>query len=265
MIDLNVPYLSQLDNSLNPYGSCNVTSASMILGWAGVPVKADSLYQEMLNTNLSRHSPYDLAVMIERKGAVDTFLANATVKNIIDHLKRGCPVIVHGYFTGFGHIIVIKGFNDDNFICHDPYGEWFYDGYQKNTAGGYFGKNIRYSFDMINRLCNDGGIWTHFCEAKGVKPPARPVIKPQYQGVSLQDIFHDNISVPISKIYNVEVHINFQIQVNLGDRYDGRRDAIFGPKTQTALEGFCNESGISLDPITKPLAKLLIEGKAKTR
>lgn len=266
MINLNVPYLSQLDNDYNPYGSCNVTSAAMILNWAGIPTDPDSLYNEMLDRRLSRHSPHDLAIMIEDKGAVDTFVPDANIDDIKSHLKKGCPVIVHGYFTGSGHIIVIKGFDEKKgtFICHDPYGEWFSDGYLPND-GEYYGKDIGYSFRMIDELCNDGGIWTHLCEERGVHPPERQPVSPIYKGVTLQDVFEEDLAVPQSKIFNIEVHMNFQIQVTLGDRYDGKRDAIFGPKTQSALEGFCQEMIIPADPITKPLAKLLIEGKAKLR
>jgi hypothetical protein len=264
MINLDIPYLSQLDNNKNPYGSCNVTSAAMALKWAGVNISPDTLYQEMLDKGLSRHSPYDLAVMIENKGAIDTFLPNANIQDIKEHIKEGNPVIVHGYFTGFGHIIVIKGFDDHNFICHDPYGEWYSSGYQINGTKHY-GKDIKYSFNLIQELCDENGIWTHFCESKGVNPPPRPAVTPRYQGMSLQDIFHDDLSVTHSEIFNVEVRINFQIQVTLGERYEGRRDAIFGPKTQKALNSYCQEIGLPADPIQKPLAKLLIEGKAKLR
>lgn len=264
MVNINVPYLSQLDNEYNPCGSCNVTSAAMILNWAGIPTDPDNLYDEMLVRGLSRHSPYDLAVMIEDKGAVDTFVPNASINDIIKHLDRGNPVIVHGYFTGFGHIIVIKGYENKDFICHDPYGEWFASGYRTNE-GRYYGKDIRYSFRMIDDLCNDGGIWTHMCQSKGTKPPARPPVAPVYNGLTLQDVFQDNLNIPLAQITNIEVQINFQIQVTLGDRYKGKRDAILGPVTKEALCKFCEEVSLPPDPISKPLAKMLIEGKAKLR
>lgn len=260
MIDINIPYLSQLKNKQNPYGSCNVTSAAMVLDWAGIPVSPDLLYQSMINRGLSRHSPYDLAIEIENHGAISTFAPNAKIEQIKEHLKKKKPIIVHGYFTGFGHIIVIKGFNEKGFICHDPYGEWSHSGYIINNNLADYGKNIIYSFDLIKRLCDEGGIWTHFVDRKST-PPTRPPVSPQYQGISLQDVFYDDLKVPIAKIFNFEIHINFQLQVNLGPRYTGKRDAIFGPKTQQALESFCEESKLPADPIAKPLAKALIEGK----
>lgn len=264
MVNINVPYLSQLHNNLNPYGSCNVTSAAMILNWAGFKHTPDQLYQYMLNHNLSRHSPYDLAVVAERMGIEDTFDPYASCDKIINHLSQGNPVIVHGYFTGFGHIIVLKGIQGNSFIAHDPYGEWTSSGYIQNGSTTFYGKNILYSFNLINRLCNENGIWTHFCKKNlPSPPPARPAISPVFEGVSLQDVFYDDLKVPQSKIFNLEVHINFQIQVNLGKRYDGKRDAIFGPKTKSALESYCTSCGLPSDPITKPLAKALIEGKAK--
>lgn len=264
MSNINVPYFSQLNNRLNPYGSCNVTSAAMILNWAGIKCSPDTLYQYMLDSGLSRHSPYDLAKMMELKGIEDTFDPSASITKIIKHLDKGYPVIVHGYFTNFGHIIVIKGYQPQYFICHDPYGEWDRTGYIKNTVNTFYGKDIPYSFEMINRLCNEGGIWTHFCQKElPTPPPIRPAVAPKFEGVSLQDVFHDDLVIPQSQIFNVEVHINFQIQVNLGSLYEGKRDAIFGPKTKSALESYCSTCGLKSDPITRPLAKALIEGKAK--
>lgn len=67
--DLNVPYLSQLDNHFNPYGSCNVTCVAMCLYFLGYPrhegtqLEAE-LYQKLEKLGRSRCDPYDLKYLI---------------------------------------------------------------------------------------------------------------------------------------------------------------------------------------------------------
>lgn len=67
--DLKVPFLSQLDNRRNPYGSCNVTCVAMCLYYLGYPRQQgtqleDQLYQRLEDLGKSRHDPYDLQFLI---------------------------------------------------------------------------------------------------------------------------------------------------------------------------------------------------------
>lgn len=162
-VRLEVPYKSQLDNEFNPTGSCNVTSVAMCLGYFGVKPRSgqleDQLYQEMLDLGLSRHNPNDLAQMVVRYGLKDNFTPYGAIEDVKSHLESGKPVITHGYFTHFGHIIVLVGYDESGFIVHDPYGEWFADGYRTDMSGEY----LHYSYDLIKRTCMpDGDFWVHF-------------------------------------------------------------------------------------------------------
>lgn len=165
-VSLNVPYLSQLDNENNPTGSCNVTSVAMCLGFYGHPLKngngvqlEDELYEYCENTGLSRHNPHDLVKLFYVKGCADKFSDRADWKDVKAHLSKGKPVIVHGWFTHFGHIIVIKGYNSAGWLVNDPYGEWFGDGYNTNVSG----EGLIYSYSMMSRLCSDDGqLWIHY-------------------------------------------------------------------------------------------------------
>lgn len=161
----NFAYKSQLDNWYNPTGSCNVTSIAMCLQYLGVPRRGssgqfeDELYQYALNMGYSRWSPYDLAKIVRDYGAKDYFTENGNLEDIQDWLISGQPVVIHGYFTAFGHIMPVVGYDEKGLIVHDPYGEWFPSGYRTDLSGAY----LTYSYALIRRTCMpDGDFWVHF-------------------------------------------------------------------------------------------------------
>lgn len=167
--DLAVPYLSQLDNELNPYGSCNVTCVAMCLYFLGLPRRTetqleDELYRKMEQLGKDRHNPYDLQALIGTyPGFKDIFRPNGSFRDIQTSIDAGNPVIVHGYFTGSGHIIVIRGYDDKGFLVNDPYGEWFSSGYDNKRSG----ERLHYSYNLIARTCSvesvdhPRNIWYH--------------------------------------------------------------------------------------------------------
>ena len=106
----------------------------------------------------SRHHADHLARVVREYGCKDDFTVKGTIERCQEHLRNGNPCIIHGYFTRFGHIIVLVGFDDKGFIVHDPYGEWFSTGYKRHFSGS----NLHYSYRMIQRLCmHDGDFWVH--------------------------------------------------------------------------------------------------------
>ncbi len=164
-VRLPVPYKSQLDNWYNPTGSCNVTSLAMCLEYLKTPRRKtsgqyeDELYQYAINKGYSRHEPVDLAKIVRDYGRRDKFTRAGTIEGVKDWLAGGNPVVIHGYFTSFGHIIVLVGYDDNGFIVHDPYGEWFPDGYRTDLSGAY----LHYSYRLIRRTCiPDGEFWVHY-------------------------------------------------------------------------------------------------------
>lgn len=175
VVKLPIPYKSQVDNIENPNGSCNVTSLAMCLEFLGASRKwqysvryrqfEDELYQYAIDHRLSRHDPHDLAVIVEKYGCRDDFQRNATIDKVKFWLSQGKPAVVHGYFTSFGHIVVLAGFDKNGFLVHDPYGEWNSWGYDRNVPGksNEKGKYIHYSYNLIRRVCMpDGDFWVHF-------------------------------------------------------------------------------------------------------
>ena len=161
---LTVPYFSQLDNKNNPYGSCNVTAIAMCLAYFGkksnIPQEQleDELYRYMERKGLDRHLPEDLATLVSAYGLRDDFRRDGTIEQAQIHLRSGNPCAIHGYFTQYGHIATLVGCDDTGFLVHDPYGEYWESGYDRNVSGAY----LHYSYGMIERLCMpDGGLWLH--------------------------------------------------------------------------------------------------------
>lgn len=156
-VDLSIPYFKQLDNQYNPSGSCNVTSVAMCLCYLNVmgdgskPQLEDQMYQRCVEHNWDRHSPQGLKNLIESyPGCKDDLTLTGSLPDIRKALDEGKPCIVHGYFTGSGHVIVIRGYNNVDFIVNDPYGEWFPNGYRTDMTG----EKCKYSKRAIAACCH---------------------------------------------------------------------------------------------------------------
>lgn len=166
-IKLNVHWRSQLNNSYEPYSTCNVTSVAMCLNYFGIKSQdpneqlEDELYRYCQYKGYNKHSPEDLAQLVRDYGCQDDFQYKAKWQDVKTWLTKGYPAIVHGYFTRSGHIIAIIGFNAQGFIVNDPYGEWFESEYDTNASGA----GLLYSYEMMERLCgpdSDGQLWIHY-------------------------------------------------------------------------------------------------------
>ena len=167
--DLAVPHLSQLDNRCNPLGSCNVTCVAMCLSYLGLPRPKDlqledALYQRLEAEGRNRHDPYALQALIDsHPGYRDLFRCNGGFADIRRSIDAGHPVIVHGYFTPSGHIVVIRGYDAAGFLVNDPYGEWTAAGYDTSRSG----ERLHYSQALIARVCSPESqadprnIWLH--------------------------------------------------------------------------------------------------------
>ena len=75
------------------------------------------------------------------------FSTTTPFTKIKQHLANGYPVIYSGKFTGSGHIIVLRGYDNTGFWVNDPWGEWFSTGYQDKS-----GENRHYSYRMMSNL-----------------------------------------------------------------------------------------------------------------
>ena len=167
-----VPYFFQYSNRLYPGSSCQNTSVAMVLaymGWRGVPDDITSSWGKdyaqrphnlsyMFNT-IARAEHISGRLVTDTNGSLDEFRSQAA---------RGDVLIVHGYFTGYGHVLVVTGFDGTHYTVNDPAGVWrgtFRGGY--GWSGATDGRGVRYSKDAFEAAIatSDGytplALWYH--------------------------------------------------------------------------------------------------------
>jgi hypothetical protein len=170
---VDVPYFYQYANSLSPGSSCQNTSIAMVLkhyGWKGTPDTITSAWGK----NVAQ-SPAGLAQVFnsyaKSSGLSQSLVphTNGTIGGLKALLAAGKPVIVHGYFTGFGHVVVATGYANGTYYVNDPAGKWnqtFKGGYPYGI-GGQVGKGIAYgaaAFEQAVATLNGSGfepLWYH--------------------------------------------------------------------------------------------------------
>ena len=153
----SLPYFNQYDNVLHPSASCQNTSIAMVLasfGWRGTP---DDITHEWGKDHAQ--SPSGLANVFNsiaaRVGINKTItpVTSGTVEELRSELMQGNPTIVHGYFTGYGHVLVATGFDGTHYTVNDPAGCWrqsFKAGYDW-CPPGETGEGIRYNKEEFER------------------------------------------------------------------------------------------------------------------
>ncbi len=111
----------------------------------------DVLLQKAVNLGLNRFTPKGLKVLAEGYEEIfDHLILNGSLPAIKNSINDGHPVIIHGYFTAPGHIIVICGYTEEGFIVNDPYGEIMgLDHYNTNQSG----ERLHYSNSLIAAAC----------------------------------------------------------------------------------------------------------------
>ena len=116
-------------------------------GWDGVP---DDITEEWGND--FAQDPENLGYLFNVI-STDHFLRTAlnttvdgTLKSFRSTVDAGFILIVHGYFTNHGHVLVVTGRNSDgDYIVNDPAGVWterFRGGYEPSESDD--GKGIVY-------------------------------------------------------------------------------------------------------------------------
>jgi len=168
-----IPYFYQYSNSLSPGSTCANTSIAMVLsyyGWQGNPDEITTYYGVS-----QAQSPHGLASVFNSEtayfGLPVTLQAttNASLSELHQELDSGNPVIVHGYFTSSGHVLVVLGYDSQGYWVHDPAGTWngqFMGGYLlgwEPTAGNeiYYDKTLFELAIQSTNGYNNVPLWMH--------------------------------------------------------------------------------------------------------
>ena len=132
----DVPYFYQYNNSLHPGSSCQNTSIAMLLAWYGWNGNPDTITNEW-GKNYAQ-SPAGLAAVFnsyaQSTGIPQRLVphTDGTIGEMKSMLAAGKPVIIHGYFTSYGHVMVTLAYSSGSYVVNDPAGEW-----SQTFKGGY--------------------------------------------------------------------------------------------------------------------------------
>lgn len=162
-VNHKVPYFSQEDNEIEPWRTCGATSSAMCLKYFQVadlgsfPQYEDDVKKRFDRLGIDHGSPDGIKRLLEGLGLRDDLTLNASLSDITRSLDSGEICILHGFWTNSGHILVIRGYNNNgDFLVNDPAGEWFYSGYRKNSqfSSDNKGENKIYSRKLISATAN---------------------------------------------------------------------------------------------------------------
>ena len=167
------PYWKQTENQFEPERTCSLTSLAMITDYYGLTNprnngrSPDYLFRQfggVLQTvpalergfnQFARDQGSPLRVVSKQDGTIDELRLA---------LAGGQPVIIHGWFTPSGHIVVVTGFDGEHYIVNDPNGRWDGEKWGKYDTS-VSGQQIRYSKNAFEYAINDNGtgddLWLH--------------------------------------------------------------------------------------------------------
>jgi len=164
-----IPYFYQYSNKINRGGSCQNTSLAMMLKHYGMSSITPDILSTQYGTSLGQTVEGLQRIFNEKAAAAglkvrDRGTRTATVAKMRQLLTAGSPIIVHGYFTDYGHIMVAYRFDGTYYYCNDPAGRWN----QRVRDGGYSqvnpteGIGVRYSKAAFEAAVSpDGYVYLH--------------------------------------------------------------------------------------------------------
>lgn len=166
----NVPYFYQYNNSINPGGSCQNTSIAMLLKYYGATaITPDAVSNTWGTSQAQTVSGFNTVCNSEAQNyglsVTCTSTSSGSFAALNGLLAQGIPVAVHGYFTSYGHVMVVLAFTGTEYICNDPAGEWS----QQYQNGGYSTTNATEGIQIhygatafLNAIGPDNTLWYHY-------------------------------------------------------------------------------------------------------
>jgi len=164
-----VPYFYQYDNAINPGGSCQNTSMAMALVFYGAEGETPDAISGTYGTSEAQtvagwEGVFNAEAEYYGLAWRDAGTTTGSLADVHDQLAAGIPVVVHGYFTAYGHVIVLVGYDGEQYWANDPAGEWS----EVYMGGGYSGVDptegfyVTYSAAAVDEaIAPDGNVWMH--------------------------------------------------------------------------------------------------------
>ena len=173
-----VPYFYQYSNSINPGGSCQNTSIAMLLKYYGATnLTPDWISNQYGTSQAQTVSGFNTVCnsVAQSKGLAANCISTSSgsFQGMNALLAQGKPVVVHGYFTGYGHVMVVTGFTGTHYICNDPAGKWsqvYQGGYLSSTST--VGNQIQYGKAAFEQAIGPNNtLWYHYYNAPACSTP----------------------------------------------------------------------------------------------
>ncbi len=119
--NIKVPYFSQ-----ESWYTCGPACLRMVLAYLGI-IKTEKEVKEACGTTELGTTSTQISEAFAKFEVKASSFKNANIDNLKHEIKDGRPVIIlidpshiYGGVGGFGHFIVIVGFEDEEIIYHDP-------------------------------------------------------------------------------------------------------------------------------------------------
>ena len=119
-----LPYYNQYYNENKGWATCQNTSVAMVLSHYENSIHPDTIYKSWGKDYAQ--SPSGLNAVYSSYATRSNIITytNASPEELKAALSSGYIAIVHGYFTGFGHVLVVRGYENGRYYVNDPAGKW---------------------------------------------------------------------------------------------------------------------------------------------
>jgi len=136
----SLPYYNQYYNENKGWATCQNTSVAMVLSYYEESIHPDTIYKSWGKDYAQSPSGLNAVYSSYSSNSSITTYTNSSPEELRAALSNGYIAIVHGYFTGYGHVLVVRGYADGRYYVNDPAGRWaecFKCGYSStNDLGG---------------------------------------------------------------------------------------------------------------------------------
>jgi len=138
-----LPYYNQYNNTSYPSATCQNTSIAMVLSYFESAIHPDSIFADWGKDFAQSPSGLNAVYRSYASNSEIYTYTSASPEDLQSSLSEGFIAIVHGYFTNYGHVLVVRGYDNDYYYVNDPAGKW--DGCFKCGYNGSYNGVTRYS------------------------------------------------------------------------------------------------------------------------